>query len=513
MDRGRGREPAGNSRRVDRNLVEVKLNSQSRRPTRVKLPSFVVVGVCLISLVMFAAGRDTSANLQQEAPTPPLPQLCAACVRGNLDYLAGPALRGRGSGTIDEYHAAQFIARKLAQYGLAPAAGKGRYIQVATVRSRKVTAAPVLSFHTGESPEHAVTWTHGNEMAVLRVSQPDVSGPLQNLDATDGNTPPADVKEGAVVLLRLKLGTSTQDVGKVVQRYMQSKAAIIVVPEPSDGKSQFEQLSSGMPRAATKSGDDASGPNVVFASTDAANQLWMAPDGTMVKWHAEVTPWKTSHTWNVLAKIEGTAQKEKIILLSAHLDHLGVRHGKTYPGADDDASGTVAVMELARVLAKEPRPKRSLVFALWGSEEVGLVGAKYFLEHPAFDLQDIVANLEFEMIARPDPELQHDQLWLTGWERSDLGPALAQHGAKLTGDPHPDQNFFARSDNYALAKDGIVAQTVSSYGLHKDYHRPTDTLEKVDWQHLDAVIASMIGPVTWLANSDFTPQWKEGMNP
>src|SRR5208337_301756 len=223
-----------------------------------KLPSFVVVGVCLISLVMFAAGRDTSANLQQEAPTPPLPQLCAACVRGNLDYLAGPALRGRGSGTIDEYHAAQFIARKLAQYGLAPAAGKGRYIQVATVRSRKVTAAPVLSFHTGESPEHAVTWTHGNEMAVLRVSQPDVSGPLQNLDATDGNTPPADVKEGAVVLLRLKPGTSTQDVGKVVQRYMQSKAAIIVVPEPSDGKSQFEQLSSGMPRAATKSGDDAS---------------------------------------------------------------------------------------------------------------------------------------------------------------------------------------------------------------------------------------------------------------
>ncbi len=172
-----------------------------------------------------------------------------------------------------------------------------------------MTAAPVLSFHTGESPARSVTWTHGKEMAVLRVSQPDVSGPLQNLDATDGNTPPADVKEGAVVLLRLKPGTSMQDVGKLVQRYMQSKAAIIVVPEPSDGKHRFEQLSSGMPRATTKFGDDAPGPNVVFASTDAANQLWMAPDGTMVKWHAEVTPWKTSHTWNVLAKIEGTARK------------------------------------------------------------------------------------------------------------------------------------------------------------------------------------------------------------
>ena len=70
-----------------------------------------------------------------------------------------------------------------------------------------------------------------------------------------------------------------------------------------------------------------------------------------------------------------------------------------------------------------------------------------------------------------------------------------------------------RSDNYALAMKGIVAQTVSSYGLHKDYHQPTDTLAKMDWQHLDQAIASMIGPVSWLANSDFVPQWNEGKRP
>lgn len=220
-----------------------------------------------------------------------------------------------------------------------------------------------------------------------------------------------------------------------------------------------------------------------------------------------------SRTWNVLAKIEGTTQAEQIILLSAHMDHLGIRQGKVYPGADDDASGTVAVMELARALAAGPQPQRTVIVALWGSEETGLVGAQYFLKHPTFDVHRIVANLEFEMIGRPDPKVKPEQLWLTGWERTDLGPELASRGAHLVADPHPEQNFFTRSDNYALAHDGIVAQTVSSYGLHKDYHQPTDTLDKIDWHHLNSAIGSMIAPISWLANSDYRPEWKKGKRP
>jgi len=337
------------------------------REFRERFVAIVLLAVCWISLTTAAAGQDASPRLKREPP-----QLCAACVRSNLDYLAGSALHGRGSGTEDEHLAARFIARKLRQYGLAPAAEDGHYIQTATVRSGDVTTA--------------------------------------------------------------------------------------------------------------------------FSKVDDA-------------------PGTISHTWNVLAKIEGSDEKDEIILLSAHLDHLGVKNGKTYPGADDDASGAVAVMELARELAKEPRPRRTIVFALWGSEEKGLIGARYFLKHPTFNLRNVVANLEFEMIGRPDPKLQRDQLWLTGWERTDLGPELAAHGAKLVADPHPEGNFFTRSDNYALAKDGIVAQTISSFGLHKDYHQPTDTLAKIDWQHLDRAIASMIRPVTWLANSDFTPKWNEGQKP
>jgi aminopeptidase-like protein len=80
-------------------------------------------------------------------------------------------------------------------------------------------------------------------------------------------------------------------------------------------------------------------------------------------------------------------------------------------------------------------------------------------------------------------------------------------------DPHPEQNFFQRSDNFALAKQGVVAQTVSSFGLHKDYHRPSDDLAHIDFEHMEQAIQSMIDPVEWLANTDFKPEWAAGKKP
>jgi hypothetical protein len=107
----------------------------------------------------------------------------------------------------------------------------------------------------------------------------------------------------------------------------------------------------------------------------------------------------------------------------------------------------------------------------------------------------------------------NDTLWLSGWERSNLGPELAAHGANLVGDPHPDQHFFQRSDNYVLAKKGVVAQTASSFGLHKDYHQPSDDLAHIDFQHMITAISSLIRPMEWLVNADFRPQWNAGGKP
>jgi Zn-dependent M28 family amino/carboxypeptidase len=225
-------------------------------------------------------------------------------------------------------------------------------------------------------------------------------------------------------------------------------------------------------------------------------------------------------TYNAFALLRGSdpALAAQTILLSAHLDHLGVRatgSGEvTYHGADDDASGTTAVLELARSLGALPaHPRRTILFVCFGSEETGGQGNQYFLQHPPLPLASIVANLEFEMIGHPDPIIHSDQLWLSGWERSDLGPVLATHGAPLVADPHPAQHFFRRSDNFALARQGIVAQTISSYGLGPHYHQPTDDLAHIDFEHLTHAIESMIPSVQWLANTDWKPSWNPGGRP
>jgi hypothetical protein len=223
-------------------------------------------------------------------------------------------------------------------------------------------------------------------------------------------------------------------------------------------------------------------------------------------------------TWNAIAILRGTTCPNEVILLTAHLDHLGIgpanASGDTnYNGADDDASGTTAVLTLAHILATGQHPKRTIVFALFGSEELGGFGNRAFLAHPPVPLANIIANLEFEMIGRPDPAVPAGTLWLTGFDRSNLGPELAKHGAHLVNDPHPKENFFRRSDNYALAQQGIIAQTVSSYGLHRDYHQPSDEIRTIDFTHMTNAIASMVNPIHWLADSNWKPEWNPGRKP
>ena len=222
-------------------------------------------------------------------------------------------------------------------------------------------------------------------------------------------------------------------------------------------------------------------------------------------------------TWNAIGILHGSSRPEEVILLTAHLDHLGVsatpQEDPIYNGADDDASGTTAVLTLAHLLTSGPHPKRTIIFALFGSEEIGGFGNRAFLAHPPAPLSSIVANLEFEMIGRPDFAVPAGTLWLTGFGRSNLGPELAKHGAHLVNDPHPKEQFFQRSDNYALARQGIIAHTVSSFGLHHDYHEPSDEIGTIDFTHMTHAIQSMVSPIRWLADSSFKPAWNPGANP
>jgi hypothetical protein len=222
---------------------------------------------------------------------------------------------------------------------------------------------------------------------------------------------------------------------------------------------------------------------------------------------------------NVAGVLRGSdpAVRDEAVLVDAHYDHLGIGPAvggdSVYNGADDDASGVVAVLEVARALARGPAPRRTVIFLATTGEEVGLLGTRWYIDHPVVPLDRTVANLEVEMIGRPDSLAGGTgRAWLTGYERSTMGDALKAAGIPIVADPRPSQNFFERSDNIAFARRGIPAHTLSSFNLHEDYHTPADGPERVDVAHMTRVIDAAVRAVRILADGA-APQWREGMRP
>jgi hypothetical protein len=202
------------------------------------------------------------------------------------------------------------------------------------------------------------------------------------------------------------------------------------------------------------------------------------------------------------------------VVIGAHFDHVGIGAAvdgdSIYNGADDDGTGTVAILEIARDLARGPAPRRTVVVLLSTGEEAGMVGTRWYLEHPVVPLENTVADFQIEMIGRPDSLAGGPgRGWLTGYERTTMGDQLAGAGSPIVPDPRPDQRFFFRSDNAPFAYAGIPAHTLSSFNLHTDYHRPSDEVDLVDFTHMAAIVDAAVEAVRFLADGP-TPEWKEG---
>ena len=225
---------------------------------------------------------------------------------------------------------------------------------------------------------------------------------------------------------------------------------------------------------------------------------------------------------NVVGVIRGSdpALREEAVVLTAHYDHIGTTAGgrcaaigadSVCNGADDDASGTVAVIEMARLLARQrPAPRRTVVVVLVTGEERGLLGTRWYIDHPVVPLERTAANLNMEMIGRPDSLAGGaGKGWLTGFDRSTMGRMLREAGVPLVPDPRPEQNFFMRSDNIAFARRGIPAHTISSYNLHTDYHRAGDEARLADPAHMAAVITASAHAARVLADGPL-PAWAPG---
>ena len=205
-------------------------------------------------------------------------------------------------------------------------------------------------------------------------------------------------------------------------------------------------------------------------------------------------------TENVVAIIPGAEIPEEYIVISAHLDHVGIRNGEIYNGADDDGSGNVAMLEIAEAFQmavnENNRPKRSIIFLHVTGEEKGLLGSRYYTENPLYPLENTVANLNIDMIGRLDPKRVNkdpNYIYLIGSDK--LSNELHEVSERINrtytnlildytfnADNDPNR-FYYRSDHYNFAKNNIPVIFYFN-GTHEDYHQPTDTADKINYDIL-----------------------------
>lgn len=220
---------------------------------------------------------------------------------------------------------------------------------------------------------------------------------------------------------------------------------------------------------------------------------------------------------NVLGYLEGTDLKDEVLVITAHYDHLGMQDGKIFNGADDDGSGTVALMDIAEAFVQAKKdgngPRRSILFMTVTAEEKGLLGSEYYADHPIFPLENTVADLNIDMIGRiDDRELESENyVSLVGADKlsSELHEISERMNSTYTNlfldytyndENHPERIYY-RSDHWNFAKNGIPVIFYTT-GSHPDYHKETDTVDKIEFE-LMRKRAQLVFYTAWeIANRD-----------
>ncbi len=221
---------------------------------------------------------------------------------------------------------------------------------------------------------------------------------------------------------------------------------------------------------------------------------------------------------NVVAYIKGSEKPDEVVIISAHLDHVGIdKNGVVYNGADDDGSGTVSILEIAQAFQQAVKdgngPKRSILFLHVTGEEIGLFGSRYYTQNPIFPLENTVCDLNIDMIGRVDPDKKDNPnyLYLIGsnklsQELQDVSTMVNDKYSNLEldykyDDPNDPNRFYYRSDHYNFAKNNVPIIFYFN-GVHEDYHKVTDTPDKIEYE-LMAKRAKLIFLTAWeIANRD-----------
>ncbi|HVG18212.1 MAG TPA: M28 family peptidase [Blastocatellia bacterium] len=479
-------------------------------------------------------------------------------LKKHLTFLASDELGGRFTLSQSNLIAARYLASQLESYGYRGAARGGSFFQKVPLSYRTVdTSGSRVTIGAGDSKQE---FKYGEDFLTDKPVNADVAGglafvgygvssPKNNHDDYAG----LDVKGKVVVFVqdtpqaleKVKLGDEEKDFQAAISH---GAAAAIIIP-PSQMLAAWEQIKSylmghdqlGLPPRESSPGKTmpglGAGPNLIKALAKAMGKeasyltnpagkplqpMAMAATAEM-KMKVEVK--NAPPAQNVAGIIEGSDPKlkDEYVVFSAHYDHLKTSDaGEVYNGADDDGSGTAAVLEIAQAFAVGPRSKRSILIVFHTGEELGLFGSEFNTDYePVVPLEKLVADLNIDMIGRSRPEGDTDprdkeltdknSVYVIGADKlsTELNKISEQTNAETArmnfnyayNDENHPERFYYRSDHYNYAKHGVPIIFYFT-GVHRDYHRTTDDVDKIDFEKMER-IGRMIFATGWrIANLD-----------
>ena len=389
----------------------------------------------------------------------------------DITFLADDKLAGRSAFSPEIDIAADYIANRFAQIGLQPLSKEQGFKQTFNVFQITSQVTKLALNNENIDSQQAISLTSHSEFEWTNKNKPTFEFIAADKD------------------FRSTMSTLNQK---------NEDMLVLVDKKHTDIFNRYRQFFS---RGQTKFAKD-SGPSAVFVLTD-VKQV----DNIHISVSAKV---EQKQLTNVVGILPGKSRVNEKVLFSAHYDHIGTNDklegDKIYNGADDDATGTTAVLNLAQYYANKKDNARTLMFVAFTAEEIGGYGSKYFSQQ--LDPASITAMLNIEMIGKPS-KFGAGKLWMTGYERSDLAKLLNEslEGAQIYPDPYIEQQLFYRSDNATLAQLGVPAHSFSSsqIDIDKHYHKVSDEVATLDLGSMFQAVETLARASEGLVNGNVTP--------
>ena len=450
-------------------------------------------------------------------------------LRGHLSFIASDALEGRNTPSRGLDIAAEYIAAQFRRAGLEPAGDDG-YFQTANF---VLADTPMDAFQLKLQAGTQTVNLGSGQVSFNLNREVSYSGSAIKIDYSDAAARSAlkleDVGGKAIITeipdSRRAEGARRLEMYYARQEFLERMRALkvaLVLSIDRLGTRGVVQTRLVDPEDRRAGAQPPNPPVLTLHSAQAAKLFDEAKAGLNVSITVAAPVERPVRLRNVIGVLRGSdpSLKDTCVLLTAHYDHLGVRPemagDNIFNGANDDASGTVSVIELASALATlKQRPRRSIIFMTFFGEEKGLLGSRYYGRHPVFPIEKTVANINLEHVGRTDstegPQLANASV--TGFDFSEVGTILEAAG-KLTGirvykHEQNSDSFFARSDNQALADRGVPAHTLCTAFEFSDYHQPGDHWDKIDYANMEKVDRTVGLALVMIANNPEAPKWNE----